>query len=96
MKGKRKPVVIAYDIVCNKRRARAARCLQKWHLDKQYSLYECLLTEREAEELFLQLSDLIDDTTDYLLFAWLDKHRKSYGLTRNSTIGFSRPLWYVG
>lgn len=93
---KRKAAIIAYDIACNKRRRRVFRCLQSWSLDSQYSLFECKLTRREAEELFIQLSGLINEQEDTLLLAWLDKRHKVSLLTKNSGNGFKAPAWYLG
>ncbi len=93
---RRKPAVIAYDIACNKRRRRVFRCLQSWSLDAQYSLFECELSWREAEELFLQLSSLIDEDEDTLLLAWLDVRRQARSVTKGANIGFQTPAWYLG
>lgn len=93
---KRKATIIAYDISCNKRRRKVFRCLQAWSLDGQYSLFECQLSQREAEELFIQLSCLIDEEEDTLMLAWLDKRRQAISLSNNSNIGFQVPAWYVG
>ena len=93
---KRKATIIAYDISCNKRRGRVFRCLKSWSLDCQYSLFECQLSQREAEELFIQLSCLIDEEEDKLMLAWLDKRRKATSLTNNASIGFQVPTLYMG
>lgn len=93
---KRKAAIIAYDISCNKRRRKVFRCLKAWSLDSQYSLFECQLTRREAEELFIQLSDLIKQDEDTLLLAWLDKRHKIKMLTKSAGFGFRVPGWYVG
>lgn len=93
---KRKPAVIAYDISCNKRRRKVYRCLLAWQLDCQYSVFECLLTEREAEELFIQLTALIDEEEDSLLLAWLSQKRQAKALTQHARISFLSPLCYAG
>jgi len=93
---KRKPAVIAYDIRSNKRRRRVFRILKQWKLDAQYSVFECSLSQGEAEELFLQLSSLLNEKTDSLLLAWLDKRRKAQGITSCSKPGFRVPVWYMG
>lgn len=93
---KRKAAIIAYDIACNKRRRKVFRCLKSWSLDSQYSLFECQLTWREAEELFIQLSNLIHEDEDTLLLAWLDKRHKIRLLTKNSGHSFQAPSWYLG
>lgn len=92
----RKPVVIAYDIVSNKRRRQVARCLRTWRLDGQYSLFECRLTAAEADELFMQLVELIDPEEDALLLAWMDNTRASRPITRCARIGFQAPTLYLG
>ncbi len=92
---KRKAAVIAYDISCNKRRRKVFRTLQAWSLDSQYSLFECLLSQREAEELFIQLSEVIDDTTDTLLLAWVDYTRQPKAISDNTHISFQIPSLYV-
>jgi len=93
---KRRPAVIAYDIVCNRRRRRVFRCLQKWSLDAQYSVFECKLTHKEAEELFLQLVELIDSHEDSLLLGWLDNERKTLALTQSARPSFLHPACYLG
>jgi CRISPR-associated protein Cas2 len=92
----RKAAVIAYDIRCDKRRRRIARCLKSWRLDGQYSVFECRLTEAEARELFLQLVEHIDPEQDALLLAWLDPARASRPVTRCARIGFQAPSLYLG
>lgn len=92
---KRRSVVIAYDIVSDKRRRQVFRCLQGWKLDSQYSLFECQLAQREAEELFLQLTGLINEDEDTLLLAWLDGGREPRAVTVTS-LGFKAPAWYEG
>jgi CRISPR-associated protein Cas2 len=92
----RRPAIIAYDIVCDRRRRRVARCLRRWRLDGQYSLIECRLSEPEANELFLQLVTLIDEGEDCLLLAWMDNTRESRPITRCARIGFRAPTLYIG
>lgn len=68
---KRRPVIIAYDISSPLRRRRVRRKLLAWRIDGQKSVHECLLDDREAEELYAQLSEMIEPETDHLLLAWL-------------------------
>ena len=93
---RRRPVVIAYDVSCNKRRRKVFRCLESWRLSAQYSVFECKLNAREAEELFLQLTDLIHEDEDTLLLAWLDQNRKAKAVTKAAEIGFHAPSYYIG
>lgn len=93
---KRNPAVIAYDIVSNRRRRQARRCLKTWSLDGQYSLFECELSVPEATELFLQLGEIIDPDEDKLLLGWLDAKRKCRAITKCATPGFLTPGLYAG
>ncbi|CAK8724790.1 CRISPR-associated endoribonuclease Cas2 [Candidatus Electrothrix laxa] len=93
---KRRAMVIAYDITDNKRRRKLFRVLKSWKLSAQYSVFECKLTRAEASELFLQLTDLLDEEQDILLLARLDGSRKFRGLTQCSGIGFKVPILYMG
>ena len=94
MKGK--ACVIAYDISCDKRRRKVFKCLKVWQLDRQYSLFECKLTQSQAEELFLQLTELIKEEEDTLMLVWLDNYRDSLAVTENTIIGFQLPACYAG
>ncbi len=93
---KRKAAIIAYDIKSDKQRRQLFSVLKKWQLAAQYSVFECSLTNAEAEELFLQLTSLMDEETDSLLLAWLDKSREPKALTSGSSTSFKIPLWYIG
>lgn len=94
---KRNAAIIAYDIVADPRRRQVHRCLKAWGLASQYSLFECQLGAREAEELFLQLTRLINPKEDSLLLAWMDKHRTPRMVTANTqNHNFQSPLWYEG
>ena len=90
-----RPIVVAYDISKNKIRAKIYKILKEWRLGGQKSVHECRLKMRQAEELFLQLSEPLDKKTDLLLMVWLETHRPVLyrGIGKNS---ISRKLWHVG
>ncbi len=92
----RRAAIIAYDIGCNRRRRRVHRCLERWRLAGQRSLCECRLNRREAEELFLQLMEHIDQDTDRLVLAWVDKPEDAQVLVGGGYIGFRQPGLYLG
>jgi len=92
---KRKAAIIAYDVAKTQRRKRLCRKLKQWSLDGQYSVFECLLTTREATELFLDLAAEIDNNTDRLLLAWLDNRRQSYSLLDRQQLNFQVPSVYT-
>lgn len=93
---KRHPAIIAYDVVCNRRRRQVKRCLQAWRLDGQHSVCECRLSQPEAEELFMQLGERIDPKTDRLLLAWLDVPEQAHVLVGRGQIGFRQAGCYLG
>ncbi len=74
--AKIRPVVIAYDISSNKIRAKVLRLLRDWSIGGQKSVHEFRLTNAQAEELFLQISDLINPDKDSLMMAWLEPRRR--------------------
>lgn len=92
---KRRDALIAYDITCNKRRRQVHKRLTIWKLDSQYSVFECSLTQKEAEELFLQLTEIIKQDEDKLMLMWIDRRRDAEALTKAANIGFQQPVWYV-
>jgi hypothetical protein len=52
---------------------------------------------REAEELFLQLTALIDLQTDSLMLTWMDTQRSPRMVTAvKQNNHFQAPLWYEG
>lgn len=93
----RHAAIIAYDIVSDRRRSRVHRCLKQWGLAAQYSVFECLLTPPEAEELFLQLTPLINKREDKLLLAWLDRTRPLRQVTAHpQPHPFHTPILFAG
>ncbi len=92
----KRALIISYDIQSNRRRRRVFRCLERWGLAAQYSVFECRLTRAQAEELFLQLEALIDEKNDRLLLAWIDNRRKPIAGTAATEISFRQALDYLG
>ncbi|OGR14454.1 MAG: CRISPR-associated endonuclease Cas2 [Desulfobacula sp. GWF2_41_7] len=90
-----KPIVVAYDISANKKRARARKILKEWNLDNQKSVYECRLTQAQAEELFLQLSREINTKTDNLIMAWLEPRRNILTRGLGKTTSMNKKLFMV-
>ncbi len=71
-----RPVVFAYDISKDKTRRKVFKILKDWRLDGQKSVHECRLPTKSAEELFIQISSIIDKKNDNLIMTWIDPHRK--------------------
>jgi len=93
--NKYRSVIVTYDISDNKIRTKAFKILKDWRIDGQKSVHECLLTNNQAMELFLQLNTPLNQNTDKLMMVWLDSHKKVLcrGLGRNNMKKF---LWNKG
>lgn len=71
----RRPIIVAYDISSNRIRAKVHKILKDWRLGGQKSVHECCLEVSEAEELFLQITEILDPDTDALMMTWIEPHR---------------------
>lgn len=91
----RRPAIVAYDISDNRKRRAALRILREWRLDGQKSVHECLLTDAEAAELVIQLSEVIDDDTDRLLLAWVTPQRSALARGRGRVDALQATLRHV-
>ncbi len=69
-------LLFAYDISKDKTRRKVFQVLKQWRLGGQKSVHECRLRKKQAEELYLQLNEKLDQDTDSLMLAWLETHRK--------------------
>lgn len=74
--GRKRPVLVSYDITMDKTRRHVFKILKDWRLDGQKSVHECRLTSTEAAELFIQLEENLNPKTDLLMMVWLDQHRE--------------------
>ena len=57
-------VVVAYDVVCDKRRTRLSKLLSGFGERVNYSVFECELRERQFESLKRGILKLIDPDED--------------------------------
>lgn len=64
MGAKRSRYVVVYDIPDDRRRNRIAQILEGYGERVQYSVFECLLTERQFEELWQALGKRIEGKED--------------------------------
>jgi len=58
--------VVSFDIVDDKRRRRAVRCLESYGDRVQYSMFEAVLPPGLFDSMLLALQGLLDPTTDRL------------------------------
>jgi CRISPR-associated endonuclease Cas2 len=87
-------VLVAYDVACERRRARALAAVRGFGIDGQLSVHECRLTSGERREIWRRLTDILDER-DRLLLLLLDPR------ARVETLGtprapFEPALHYIG
>ncbi|MBN3036592.1 MAG: CRISPR-associated endonuclease Cas2 [Bacteroidales bacterium] len=61
-------VVIAYDIVKDRRRNKVAKALEDAGIRKNYSVFECFLTTAELKRLQEKIGKMINKKTDSVLY----------------------------
>jgi len=64
-------VLLAYDIVCDRRRARTLEAVRGFGIDAQLSVHECQFTPGERREMWSRLTALAAED-DRLLLLLLD------------------------
>ena len=87
-------VLVAYDIACDRRRARTLDAVRGFGIDAQLSVHECRFTAGERREIWRRLAALVDKD-DRLLLLILDPR------ARVETLGTPRApldpaLHYIG
>jgi CRISPR-associated protein Cas2 len=92
--SRRDLVLLAYDVVCDRRRARALDALRGFGVDGQLSVHECQFTPGERREMWQRLTAFLTDD-DRLLLLLLDPR------ARIETLGTPRTtleptLHYIG
>lgn len=60
--------VIAYDITDNLRRSRVVKIIEKNGVRVNYSVFECMLTDKQLENLQIKILKLIDITEDKIIY----------------------------
>lgn len=60
--------VIAYDISDDLRRSRMVKIIEKYGVRKNYSVFECMLTESQLEKLQEKIVKIINPAVDRIIF----------------------------
>jgi len=79
------PYFISFDITTNKTRRKVWKILEEWNIATQKSASICNLTLRQAQELFGQLQNTIDED-DSLLMARLTSLDEITAIPENSIL----------
>ncbi|KAA5598206.1 CRISPR-associated endonuclease Cas2 [Blastochloris sulfoviridis] len=88
-------VLLAYDVVSDRRRGRALDAVRGFGIDAQLSVHECQFTAAEREEMWRRLVSLLNEEEDRLLLLVLDPRARIEALgTPRSTL--EPYLHYIG
>lgn len=89
------PAIIAYDISNQKISYKLRKILKAWRIEGQKSVHECLLNQRQADQLFKELSSLIDPNTDKLLLAWINPYQPIINRGTGNSMGFFKKFFNI-
>lgn len=85
--------VIAYDVTDNLRRSRISKVIEKFGVRVNYSIFECMLTDKQFENLKDKLSKIMLPSKDHIIYYPLcidcyskiihspDRYKKPYVIT---------------
>lgn len=68
MRATKKFIVVAYDISNTKRRNRVVKILRQYGIRVNLSVFECMLTDRQFENLKRAIADLVNTTHDKIIY----------------------------
>lgn len=87
MKQRKKLYVVAYDLQDDRSRNKVAKLLGRYGVRVNFSVFECLFTEKQLQSLLERMEKLIDKRTDRIIF---------YPICLNCYVGIIRqPKWKV-
>jgi len=69
----KKFVVVAYDVSDDKRRLKIAKILEGCGVRKNFSVFECMLSESEVKSMQKKVNKLADSKSDCILYYYLCK-----------------------
>lgn len=68
MRASKKFIVIAYDISNTKRRNRVVKILRQYGVRVNLSVFECMLTDRQFENLKSTIADIANTAHDRIIY----------------------------
>ena len=68
MHAKKQFIVVAYDISNNKRRNRIAKILESKGNRVNFSVFECMISIAELEQLYLKISKELKESADHVIY----------------------------
>ena len=88
MKAKKKFYVVAYDLKSDRNRNKVAKILEKYGIRANFSVFECLFTAKQLENVKERIGRLIDKRTDRIIYypLCLDCYTGIYRQPDNTTL----------
>ncbi len=87
--------LVAYDICDPKRLTRVAHVCEDYGVRVQYSVFECRLDEDEFTDLWLKLSEEIDEKEDRLVAYKIDARSAKETMTAGTMVCSEKVLCYL-
>lgn len=79
--------VFCYDVSDNRTLQKVAKLLEKHGIRTQYSFFEVELTQKEANDLFKKLCDIVDKQTDRVFMYPVPTNCKTVAIGKLSSLG---------
>jgi len=67
-RAKKNFCVVAYDVADNKRREKVGKLLERYGVRANFSVFECMMTDRQFEELEAKIAGIIDLKEDSVIY----------------------------
>jgi CRISPR-associated protein Cas2 len=83
--------IIVYDIPCNKRRHKIATLLEGYGTRVQYSVFECVLSSVQYQELQKRLQPQLNFAEDNIRFYPLSQHTRDRVETWGVSVSLTTP-----
>lgn len=68
MRARKNYCVVAYDVADNKRREKISGLLGKYGVRANFSVFECMVTDKEFEKLKAKVAKIIDSKEDSVVY----------------------------
>lgn len=68
MRAKKKFYVVAYDLKSDRNRNKVSKILEKYGVRANFSVFECMFTAKQLEQVKERIARLIDKRTDRVIY----------------------------
>lgn len=89
-------ILVAYDISNNKRRARLHKLLENYGTPVQYSVFECIINEKDLKKMGHQIRKLLRPRLDHVrIYTLCGTCQKKIKVIGRHEITEQKPLYVV-